>query len=133
MGLFKISRLITNPNPGTSSFPFGTVGVVDVSVLLSCCDGKGDGLVGAVFVSTEVLDAGDAAVDGCSAVWLSVVVAVGIESGAGEGGATETIGWGAAFNGFTGLIGLTGLVTFVGFVIAFTHVFCVSTHAPKIG
>ena len=131
MGLFNISRLITNPNPGTSSFPFGTVGVVDVSVLLSCCDGKGDWAVGAVFVSTDVLDAGDAAAD--VVVGASVVVTVGVESGAGEGGASETIGWGAAFNGLTGLIGDTGLVTFVGLLRLLTQLFALSVHKPATG
>ena len=132
MGLFKISRLITNPNPGTSSFPFGTVGVVDVSVLLSCCDGKGDWAVVAVFVPADVLDAGDAAAD-VVVGWLSVVVAVGVESGAGEGGASETIVWGAAFNGLTGLIGDTGLVGFVGLLRLLTQLFALSIHEPGTG
>ena len=129
MGLFKISKLITNPNPGTSSFPFGTVGVVDVAVLFSCCDCEGDWAVVAVFVSADVLDAGDAASD----VWLSVVVAIGVESGAGEGGASETIGWGSAFNGLTGLIGDTGLVGFVGLLRLLTQLFALSVHKPATG
>lgn len=121
--------LITNPNPGTRAFPFGTVGVVDVSVLLSCCDGKGDWATGAVFVSADVLDAGDAASD----VVASVVVTVWVKSCTGEGGAAKTVVWGAAFIGFTGLIGDTGLVTFVTFVMLFTHVFWVSVQAPTSG
>ena len=126
-----MSRLITSPNPGTRSFPFGTEGVADASVLFSCCDGKGDGDVVTVFVSADVLDAGDAVPD--VAGWLSVVVTVWVESGAGEGGASETIGWGAAFNGLTGLIGDTGLVGFVGFLRLLTQLFALSIHKPGTG
>lgn len=120
IGLFIISRLITSPNPGTSSFPFGTEGVADVSVLLSCCDGKGDGDVVTAFVSADVLDAGDAA--------AGAGVISGGGAGAGGGGAG-----GAGGGGAIGLAGFTGLVTFVGLVMLFTHVFAVSTHEPGTG
>jgi hypothetical protein len=99
-----MSRLITNPNPGTSVFPFGTSCCVDVLVVVSFdC----------------VVDVSD------------VVVAVGVISCAGEGGTSKTIGVGATF--IVGFIGLIGLVGFVAFDRLFTHVICVSVQGPTTG
>ena len=56
IGLFNSSKLITNPNPGTSVFPGGTVGVFGAAAGWLCCDGKGDWLTVSVFVCSDVLD-----------------------------------------------------------------------------
>ena len=129
IGLFNSSKLITNPNPGTSVFPGGTVGVFGAVAGWLCCDGKGDWLTVSVFVPADVLDGCDAALG----VVTSVVVTVWVISGAGEGGTSKTGGCVAAFNGFTGLTGLTGLVTFVGLLIDFTQLFAVSIQDPASG
>ena len=134
--MFNISRLITTPNPGTSSLPFGTcgcdvVGVVPLDVVGGGAEGGGadagvlvfaDEAVGGADVVSAV-GAGEAGVLGASAGGGSAG-----GSGAGAGG----IGSGIAVT-LSGLAGLTGLLIFVGFVALFSHVFVVSVQGETTG
>ena len=122
--MFKISRLITNPNPGTNVFPAGTCGVVDVFVVVPAVGAGTAGAVGVREFSVFGADAGAgvlAAGGGGSAMPAgdSIFITGG---GSGAGG----VGGGAA----TGLDGFTGLDTLVGLVTDFVHVFVVSTQGP---
>ncbi len=130
--MFKISRLITIPNPGTSSLPLGTCGADVVGVVP--LDVVGDCWVDGVFVFTDeagvadvvsAVGAGEAGVGGASGGGGS---ANGGGSGAGAGG----IGSGVAGT-LIGLAGFTGLVMFVGLVALLTHEFIVSTQGDITG
>lgn len=118
--MFKISRLITTPNPGTSSLPLGTcgcdvVGVVPLDVVGGGADGGGVLVLadeaggGAVVVSA--VGTGEAGMGGASAGGASGGGGSAGGSGAGAGG----IGSGVAV-ALSGLAGLTGLLMFVGLV-----------------
>jgi len=132
--LFKISRLITTPNPGTSSLPLGTcgcdvVGVVPLDVVGGGADGGGvlvfadEAVAGAVMVSA--VGAGEAGMSGGGA-------SIGGGSGGGSGAGAGGIGSGVA-GALIGLAGLTGLVMFVGLVMLFVHVFDVSVQGDTTG
>ena len=114
---------MTRPKPGTNSLPFGAS--TFVSTLVSFCS-VGLAAVGDddVFTFPDDFTSFGASCGGGGAIPAgdSIFITGG---GSGAGGA----GGGAAI----GLDGFKGLDTLVGFVIDFTHVFCVSTHAPKIG
>lgn len=121
--MFKISRLITTPNPGTSSLPLGTcgcdvVGVVPLDVVGGGADGGGVVVVPAV-------GAGEAGMSGAGA-------SIGGGSGGGSGAGAGGIGSGVA-GALIGLAGLTGLLMFVGFVTLFMHVFDVSVQGDTTG
>ena len=114
--MFKISRLNTIPNPGTSSLPFGTcgcdvLGVVPLDVLGGGADWgcvlvfPDEAAGGAVVVSA--VGAGEAGMGGASAGGSGG----GSGAGAGAGGVGS---WVAGT--LIGLAGLTGLVMFVGLV-----------------
>lgn len=102
-----MSRLITNPNPGTSSLPFGAdtggeVGVLDV------VPAEGTGAAVAVLVwEFSILGGGGAATGGGSAATGGGSAAIGGGSGGAGGGAAN------------GLAGFTGLAMLVGFVALF--------------
>ncbi len=124
--MLSISKDITRPKPGTKSLPLGTS--IFVSVFVSFVS------VGLATVGDDdVLTLPDDCVFGASAFGASTFGISAIPAGNSifiTGG-----GSGAGVSGCTaiGLDGFTGLNTFVGFVIDFTQLFCVSTHAPKIG
>ena len=136
--MFKISRLITTPNPGTSSLPFGTcgcdvVGVVPLDVVGGGAEGGGadagvlvfaDEAVGGADVVSAV-GAGEAGMSGAGA-------SIGGGSGGGSGAGAGGIGSGVA-GALIGLAGLTGLLMFVGFVTLFMHVFDVSVQGDTTG
>ena len=142
--MFKISRLITIPNPGTSVFPAGTcgcdvVGVVPLDVVGGGAEGGGvlvfadEAVAGAVVVSA--VGAGEAGVLGASGGGASAgafagdsVAISGGGSGAGAGGCGAIVG-----GNDIGLAGLTGLLMFVGFVTLFMHVFDVSVQGDTTG
>ena len=130
--MFNISRLITNPNPGTSVFPAGTVGVGDGAVLLSCGDCEVDWDVVSVFVFSDVLDAcaAGASAGGGAAATGGGSAAGGVGSGGGGAGAG---GGGAITVVDRGLAGLTGLDMLVGFVALLTHMFDTSIQDPACG
>lgn len=120
--MLSISKDMTSPKPGTKSLPLGTS--IFVSVFVSFVS------VGlATIGDDDVLTLPDDCVFGASAFGASAIPAgdsifiAGGGSGAGAAGGCTAIG----------LDGFTGLDTLVGFVIDFTQLFCVSTHAPKIG
>jgi hypothetical protein len=116
IGVFKRFKLITNPNPGTSSLPFGVDG--------------GAVFVVFVVVPTEGADT-SADVDWDVSCFVSDVVVCTLSTGAITGSGTVT---GAGmFTGLIGLVGLTGLLTLVGLIALFAHVFCVSTQDPATG
>ena len=118
IGLFKISKPITNPNPGTKSFPFGTDGCCVLDVLpLDVFGGGGTLPVGCDDDVVADDDGVDDSAFGASAV-----------GGGGAGGS----GGGAGGSG-GGAIGLIGLVGFVTFVMLFSHEFTVSTQGPASG
>lgn len=124
MGLFIMSKLSTNPNPGIISLPFGT-------------DGCGVGEVFCV-VSFDVVGCGwdDVVADDDASVF-------GGGAGGGGGGASampagDSVfitggGSGAGGGGGCGNIGLTGDVGFVGLLTLFSHEFAVSIHCPATG
>ena len=121
IGLFSSSKLITNPNPGTSSFPLGVDNGCGVVVVVAA-DWAGAAVAVlvwelSVFVST----------------FASTVVVGTIVSNGATGIGTSWTGCCCMVVGLIGLTGETGLATFVTFVKDLTHVFCVSTQAPKIG
>ncbi len=104
--MFKRSRLITNPNPGTNSFPFGIEGG-GVFCVVPAAGATATGAVGVWEVSVFGDDgAGAAAAGGGGSAATS-----GGGSGAGGGG-----GGGGSGGNATGLDGLTGLDMLVGFV-----------------
>jgi hypothetical protein len=137
--LFKISRLITTPNPGTNSLPFGidgteVVGVVAFDVVVGggalAVGGDAGVLVfpdeaagGAVVVSA--VGAGEAGMSGGGA-------SIGGGSGGGSGAGAGCISSGVAGT-LIGLAGLIGLLTFVGLVALFVHVFDDSIHGDTTG
>lgn len=137
--MFNISRLITTPNPGTNSLPFGTCGVDVVGVVP--LDVVGDGVAFAVGADAGVLVFADEAVG--AAVVVSAV-------GAGEAGVLGASGGGGSANGggsgagagcvtswvadaFIGLTGFTGLLIFVTLVGLLTHVSCVTIQLLHTG
>ena len=115
--MFKISRLITIPNPGTSIFPAGTCGCDVVGVVpLDVVGGGAD----VSWVVVPAVGAGEAGVLGAAGggggasagAFAGDSVAV---SGGGSGASAG--GWGAGSSGSdSGLAGLTGLLMFVGLV-----------------
>lgn len=118
--MFKISRLITTPKPGTNVFPAGT------------CDVVGDvAVVGVPFTA-----GGD-----CSVFmpFDEAVGAVGASAGASTGGGSggcSTGGGGSGGGGggaANGLAGFTGLVMFVGLVALFTQLSCAVIQSPHKG
>lgn len=121
--MFNRSRLITNPNPGTNSFPFGTEGG-GVFCVVPAAGATATGAVGVWEVSVFGVDAGGG---GASAATGGGSAAAGGGSGAGGGGSCTGGG------GATGLEGLTGLDMLVGFVAFFSHVFVVSIQDPSSG
>lgn len=137
--MFKISRLITTPNPGTNSLPFGidgteVVGVFPFDVVVGsgalAVGGDAGVLVfpdeaagGAVVVSA--VGAGEAGMSGAGA-------SIGGGSGGGSGAGAGGIASGVAGT-LNGLAGFTGLVMFVGLVALFVHVFDVSIHGETTG
>ena len=142
--MFKISRLITTPNPGTNSLPLGTcgcdvVGVVPLDVVGGGADWgcvfvlADEAVAGAVVVSA--VGAGEAGVLGASGGGASAGAFAGDSvaiSGGGSGASAG--GWGAGVGGNDiGLAGLTGLLMFVGFVTLFVHVFDVSVQGETTG
>ena len=120
--MFNRSRLITNPSPGISTFPFGT-SAGDVF-----CVG------GAEVAGATVVVLGDA-VAFCAGAGFGATgsTAAGVSTAAGAGGGTGAGGGGAITDFDNGLAGLTGLDMLVGFVALFTHVFTVSIHEPTTG
>ena len=123
-----MSRLITSPNPGTNSLPFGTSILPPDSDFVSFCSEvlADDSALASVFVSTFV----SVEDDGLLSV---VVVAVGIDTlsiGAVTGSDCMT---GAGVGNDITDVGLTGLVTFSTFVSSCLHELPVSTHCPKVG
>ncbi len=120
--MFKISRLITSPNPCTNVFPAGT------------CTGE----VFCVFPVEDVVGALTAGCDGCVLVLPDEAVgggAAGAASAFGASGGGASAGGGASGGGgsggcsaggsgaggggagrLNGLAGFTGLFMFVGFV-----------------
>lgn len=137
--MFKISRLITTPNPGTNSLPFGIDGVEVVGVLAfdvvvgggALAVGGDAGVLvfpdetggGAVIVSA--VGAGEAGMSGGGA-------SIGGGSGGGSGAGAGCIASGVAGT-LIGLAGLTGLLIFVGLVALFVHVFDDSIQGETTG
>lgn len=137
--MFKISRLITSPNPGTNSLPFGAAGAagaglepevwVDVVVAASAFGSGFDSCFASGFASGFGADA----VSTVGAGETGVLGGGGGDTSTGGGSGAGGGGSGAGAGMLIGLTGLTGLLTFVGLVIDFTHVFCVSAHAAATG
>lgn len=98
--MFKISRLITTPKPGTSVFPAGT-GAGEVFVVVSLED-----VVGTLTVGGGACSIGGGGGGGSGGG--SAISGGGSAKGSGAGG--------GAFGTLNGLAGLTGLLMFVGFV-----------------
>ena len=120
--MFKISRLITIPNPGTNVFPGGTVAgevfvelpcEVVVGALTAGCDGG-------VLVLPDEAVGGGAAGGGASAGGGAASTG-GSGGGSGAGAVGITSGIAVALKG---LAGLTGLLMFVGLVALFTQASC---------
>jgi hypothetical protein len=132
-----MSRLITKPNPGTSSLPFGadTCGVVGVVPL----DVVAEAWVALVALGVaelagvcddDVVADDDAGADVAGNTLASVIVCTfSVDTVAGSGAVTGT----GVLTGFIGLAGLIGLLTFVGLTALFSHVFCISTQDPATG
>jgi hypothetical protein len=116
--LFKISRLITIPNPGTSVFPAGTCGCDVVGVVPLDVVGGGADVSWVVVVA---VGAGEAGVSDCTSC-------NGGGSGAGAGGIGSWVA--GALIGLTGFNGLLMFVTLVGLL---THEFIVSTQGETTG
>ena len=114
--MFKISKLITTPNPGTSVFPAGTAGKVFVVVSLE--DVVGTLAVGGGANST----AGGAGGGGGGG---SAISGGGSAKGSGAGG--------GAFGMLNGLAGFTGLLMFVGLVALFTQLSWAVIQSPHKG
>jgi hypothetical protein len=127
IGPFNTFRLITKPNPGTSSLPFGAdtcgvVGVVSLDVV-ACCE-----VVAVVWVTGVTLDSVFAGADGNT--FASVIVCTFSVVTVADSGAVTGAGM---LTGFIGLAGLIGLLMFVGLIALFSQVFCVSTQDPATG
>ena len=128
--MFKISRLITTPNPGTNVFPAGTC-AGEVFCVLPC-----EVVVGALTAGCDggVLVLPDEAVGGGAAAGGGGASAGGGASGGGGAASTGGSGGGSGAGAigitsgiavaFKGLAGFTGLVILVGFVALFTQLFC---------
>lgn len=123
MGLFKMSRLITKPNPETSSFPLG----VDVGCVFVVVPADWTGALG---VWVEDVEVGDDAVPlelaagggGASTGGGSGGGAAGGSGAGAAGGGSAAIGGGSGGVGggaAKGLAGFTGLDMLVGFVALF--------------
>lgn len=131
-----MSRLITSPNPGTNSLPFGTSILPPDSDFVSFCSEvlADDCALTSVFVSTFVSTFTSTFVSVVEDVLVSVVVVtVGIDTlsiGAVTGSGCMT---GAGVGNDITDVGLTGLVTFSTFVSSCLHELPVSAHSPKIG
>jgi len=122
---------MTNPNPGTNSFPFGTSGVListlaDPAVVFAGILASVADVVVVSFTCTVATE-----VAGVSTVVCNAVSSCAITGSGWINGAVVTCANGLI--GFKGLIGLTGLSTFVGFVIDFTHSFVTTVQVPNIG
>ena len=128
--MFKISKLITNPNPCTSVFPAGTCTgevfcVLPVEDVVGALTAGGDGCV---LVLPDEAVGGGAAADGGGAS------AGGGASGGGGAASTGASGGGSGAGAvgiasgiavaLKGLAGLTGLLMLVGFVALFTQASC---------
>lgn len=127
MGAFNISIDITIPNPGTSSLPLGTsiLGVSLTSVLSPATF-----VVGLTVGLATVGDDGELS---CFTSVFTSTVASTFTSTCGISTGAVVTSTDCTFSVTCPIMGLTGLAGFVTFVIDFSHVFCVSTHAPKIG
>jgi hypothetical protein len=114
--LFKISRLITTPNPGTNVFPAGTC-AGEVFCVLPVEDVVGAFTVGDGGASAFGVSAFGASAFGASGGGASA--GGGASGGGGSGGASAKGsggGGGGAGGKLNGLAGFTGLLMFVGFV-----------------
>ena len=123
-----MSRLITKPNPGTSSLPFGAdtcgvVGVVSLDVV-ACCE------VVAVVVWVTGVTLVSVFAGAVGNTFASVIVCTFSVVTVADSGAVTGAGM---LTGFIGLAGLIGLLMFVGLTALFSHVFCVSTQDPATG
>lgn len=123
MGAFNSSIDITIPKPGTKSLPFGTstfcvsfVSVLSFATFVVGLATVGDDGELSCFASAFV-----------STVASTFTSTCGISTGAVVTSTDGTLTIACP------IMGLTGLAGFKGFVIDCAHVFCVSTHAPKIG
>ncbi len=116
--MFKISRLITTPKPGTSVFPAGTA-AGKVFVVVSLDDVVGTLTAGGGADSTAG-GAGNGGGGGGSAI-------------SGGGSAKGSGARGGAFGTLNGLDGFTGLLMFVGFVAFFTQEFTDSIQGETTG
>jgi hypothetical protein len=116
--LFKISKLITTPKPGTSVFPAGTA-AGKVFVVVSLEDVVGALTIGGGADSTAG-DAGGGGGGGGSAI-------------SGGGSAKSSGAGGGSFGTLNGLDGFTGLLMFVGFVAFFTQEFTDSIQGETTG
>ena len=129
IGAFNNSIDITMPNPGTSSLPLGTsiFGVSLTSVLSPATF-----VVGLTVGLATVGDDGELS---CfTSAFVSTVVSTFTScTGISTDAVVTSTDWTLSIGVANVFIGLTGLAGFVTFVIDFSHVFCVSTHAPKIG
>jgi hypothetical protein len=123
-----MSRLITKPNPGTRSLPFGAdtcgvVGVVSLDVV-ACCE------VVAVVVWVTGVTLVSVFAGAVGNTFASVIVCTfSVVTVADSGSVTDA----GMLTGFIGLAGLIGLLMFVGLIALFSHVFCVSTQDPATG
>ena len=124
---------MTNPNPGTKSFPFGTSGAFNSTlaelVVVVAAAGTLTSVTDVVVVSFTCTVATEVA--GVSKVVCNAVSSCAITGSGGINGAVVTCASGLI--GFNGLIGLTGDSTLVGFVIDFTHSFVTTVQVPNIG
>jgi hypothetical protein len=118
------SKLITNPNPGTRSFPFGVCNGCGVVVEVPADWAGAAVAVLAWEVSVFVTGAVEALAVGALGVG-SVLAGVDVTVvGSTAGGVSITVtGCAAVLIGFIGLTGDTGLDTLVGFVMLFMQVF----------
>jgi len=119
MGALINSIDITIPKPGTKSLPLGTstfcvsfVSVLSFTTFVVGLAAVGDDGELSCFASTFA---------------STFTSTCGISTGAVV---TSTDG---TLTVACPIMGLTGLAGFVTLVIDFSHVFCVSTHAPKVG
>ena len=123
--MFKISRLITIPNPGTSSLPFGTCcGVFCVLPPEGVCNGVTFTVGGGAVTVVAVVAAGAASTGGASGGAAST------GGGSGGGGGGSGGGDGGRLNG---LAGFTGLLMFVGLVALITQLSCAVVQSDHVG
>jgi len=129
--LFKISRLITSPNPGTSSLPFGTCcGVLCVLPPEGVCNGVTFTVGGGAVVVVVAVVAGAACAGAASTGGGSAGGAASTGGGSGGGGGGSGGGGGGRLNG---LAGFTGLLMFVGFVALITQLSCAVVQSDHVG